>query len=57
MERAIEEEEEIRAREDLPSYRQYELLEQLYREGGWVEICNEDQQEADIKLKNEIQPV
>ena len=31
VERVIEEEEEIRAREDLPSYRQYELLEQSYR--------------------------
>ena len=39
VENAIEEEES--RREDLPSYREYELLEQSYREGGWVEIVEE----------------
>ena len=42
--KVADEEGELRSREDLPTYKEYELMARMYKEGGWVEEVEEHEQ-------------
>ena len=52
--RIPEEEGEQRSREDMPSYKEYELMARMYEEGGWLEEVEDKEREEQEQLRLQL---